>query len=815
MLNILKTIDALIQKYIFNKKIINAESKDRTRLIKIEKDFQNQMEEYFGKLSLIIQQMRKQQEYFSGITLRKNGLFQEYILLGQNTINCKEIDLKDNKIPMSHKFPFSNGFYDNDYEIGEYFTTLLLLRLLSITPLNKTNLTLIDTDSLGKRFKRLRLILKNDFVYDQRILTYSKEITQSLKNLADYMESLLQNQLANYENWEEFNKDNPNALLPLKVLVIFGFDHEFNAESIMYLNRIVKFGIECGILPIIVGHSELENEKDKNKLELDSNIKKLNKIEDFLNTTYNNLDSLVLSPHREKLPSERDLNSFLKSVNSFYQEDSQIKYDISDLLKEDEFWSKNSINGIQIPIARDMSEKIINFEIGSIESEHHTLIGGRSGSGKSNLLHAMIISSCFYYPPSELELFLLDYKEGVEFNAYASPMLNHASLVAVHSDIQYGSSFLEYIVETKNKRADLFKKKGVKDFKEYREKTKETLPRILIIIDEFQVLLSDARAMSIQKLFVEILRKGRSYGIHLILSTQSLRGMQVDIGEMKGQIGNRIALVMGLEDSHNVLNISNDAAANLKGKPYGIFNFCAGVKEGNILGSIPFVSETTQKNILAKITNKEQKNHGKVYDGDKEICIPKEFYNQSHLLTFGVINNYAQTPLEIDLNHGRHIAICTKHKKADMLKVVEKNLKDKQVYIVENLETFEPIENIQDNSFVVIENYDEIKEFILPLYDSIRTNNEYTNKFKMLMEKSADKNISVILFLEKAQILKNNGIYDFIDHFLALNVGASTNSILKDEGNLYGATTWYHKDFYYNKYYGDIVEFKPFGSKNV
>lgn len=267
MLNILKTIDTLIQKYIFYKKVING---DKLRLDKVAQEFQNQMERYFGELSLIIRQMRSQQEYFSEITLRKNGLFQDCILVGQNTINCKELDLKDNKIPMCHKFPFSNGFYDNNYEIGEYFTTLLLLRLLSITPLNKLNLTLIDTDSLGKR---LRLILNNDFVYNQRILTYSKEITQSLKDLADYIESLLQNQLVNYENWEEFNKDNPNALLPLKVLVIFGFDREINIESTMYLNRIVKFGIECGVLTIIVGHCETENERDRNKQELYSNIK--------------------------------------------------------------------------------------------------------------------------------------------------------------------------------------------------------------------------------------------------------------------------------------------------------------------------------------------------------------------------------------------------------------------------------------------------------------------------------------------------------------------------------------------------------------
>lgn len=806
MLDILGEINTLIQRYETNRELINSEGADARRLKNIKERFDEQVKQLFEDLSKAIKKERKKQEHFSNITLRKNGTFEKYILLGQNTINCKEIELSDNKIPVSHKFLFPRGFFSSDFEIGEYFTTLLLLRLLSVTPLNKLQLILIDTDSLGKRFRRLRLILNNDFVYNQRILTYSKEITQGLRELADYMESVLQNQLANYENWEEFNECNPKTLLPLKVLVIFGFDDEFNAESILYLNRIVKLGIECGILPIVIGDCEIEKERDKNKKELISQLKELSDIKVFLDNTYDNLESLHLAPHREKLPSERDLSKFLESINSFYREDSQIKYDVSDLLNEEEFWNKKSINGIKIPIAKDMNEKVVYFEIGAIDSEHHTLIGGRSGSGKSNLLHAMIISFCFYYPPNELELFLLDYKEGVEFNIYANPALNHTSLVAIHGDIQYGISFLEYIIETKNKRADLFKKVGAKDFREYREKTGENLARMLIIIDEFQVLLSNKKAGDIQKLFVEILRKGRSYGIHLILSTQSLRGigMQIDMGEIKGQIGNRIALIMGIEDSHNILNIDNDAAANLKGKPYGIFNFCAGVKGGNILVRIPFASESTLKQELKRMLAKSQKNNNKIYDGDKEIYMPQTFHNQPHILTFGVVKNYTEDNLEINLNRGRHIAICTRERKSDMLRVVAQNLRDRNVYFIKKIDDLDGAPN---DSFVVIEKYDDIKDFILPANEYGM--NENTRNFKLFMEQSESKNISVILFIEKVQVLNGNKIYDFIDHFISLNAGAGVKIILKDESTIV-PDTLYHKQFYYNKCYGDIVEFKPF-----
>ena len=88
------------------------------------------------------------------------------------------------------------------------------------------------------------------------------------------------------------------------------------------------------------------------------------------------------------------------------------------------------------------------------------MIGGRSGSGKSNLVNIIIQNLVYFYSPEEIELYLLDYKEGVEFNSYTNPMLNHASLIAVNSNVSYGVTFLEYIIEEKDRRSELFKKVG-------------------------------------------------------------------------------------------------------------------------------------------------------------------------------------------------------------------------------------------------------------------------------------------------------------------------------------------------------------------
>lgn len=827
---ILKELNAAIVKYETSKDKIISEYPQQVRinwhvhmqerLDKVFKIFEQEARAHVQKLDACIKRLRAEQAHFSKIALRKMGNFPNQILLGQNSIGTKTLELPSSLVPLVHKFPFEKGFCGDDCEKGSYFTTLLLIRLLSVSPLNKLHLTLIDGDSLGKNFKHMRLLYDNDFIYKKRILTYNDEIKVALKDMADYMETILQNQLTRYDSWAEYNDKNKKSILPLKVLVIFGFNEEYGIESILYLNRIVKFGIECGILPIIIKDKSIDEIKNPNKnlKEILINLKNLNNIDNFLNATMPNLQALNLEPNQEKLPSENELFDFLNSVNEFYREDSHIKYNISDLLNKHERWSKKSINGINIPIARDMQEQAVYFEIGAVDSEHHTLIGGRSGSGKSNMLHTMITSMCFYYSPDELELFLLDYKEGVEFNIYTNPPLSHASLIAVHSDVQYGQSFLEHIVGLKNQRADIFKDAGVKDFKEYREKTGKKLSRLVIIIDEFQVLLNSnfKSNESIRKLFVEILRKGRSYGIHLVLSTQSLRGL--DIGEMQSQIGNRIALVMNTDDCAKILGGDNTAPSKLSGKPYGIFNYQAGIKEGNILAVIPYADEESIRQVIAQGEKSNQRNENKIYDGDEQILLPKQIARPANIVTFGVVNNYAQNDLEIDLNRGRNIAICGRGNKEKIYDILALNLNNKPVYCInanksllpknfmaKDKSIFESIDKIKEDSFVIIDNYDLLKELNIAGYNPLPDAKHLEN----FLNQAHDKNINLIVFVERVkETMTGNKILGFIDHFVGLNVGNNVGTILDDQ-NL--APIFAHKNFYFNKLYGEITEFKPYG----
>ena len=103
------------------------------------------------------------------------------------------------------------------------------------------------------------------------------------------------------------------------------------------------------------------------------------------------------------------------------------------------WWSGDSTRGLYAPIgqkgARDVA--ILGFDSGDHAG---AMLVGRPGSGKSTLLHAYIGGLTTLYGPNELELYLIDFKEGVEFKAYAEEQLPHAKVIAIESDREFGLS---------------------------------------------------------------------------------------------------------------------------------------------------------------------------------------------------------------------------------------------------------------------------------------------------------------------------------------------------------------------------------------
>ncbi|GAA7617150.1 hypothetical protein HpBhutan199_03430 [Helicobacter pylori] len=488
-----------------------------------------------------------------------------------------------------------------------------------------------------------------------------------------------------------------------------------------------------------------------------------------------------------------------------------IKRELKDLQREQEFWTKSSQFRVSVPVGWDINHKEVCFEIG--EAQNHTLICGRSGSGKSNFLHVLIQNLAFYYAPNEIQLFLLDYKEGVEFNAYTNPtILEHARLVSVAGSVGFGVSFLSWLCKEMQERANLFKQSGVKDLSAYRKHGE--MPRLIVVIDEFQVLFSDSATKEkerVEAYLNTILKKGRSYGVHLILATQTMHDADSNKSLM-AQIANRIALPMDAEDSESIL--SDDVACELV-RPEDIFNNNGGHKKSHTKMSIPKAPDDFTPFIKRIHKEFNQRNlapiEHKIYNGETALEMPNTLKANEMRLHLGKEVDYEQKDLIVEFESNEsHLLVVSQDLNARIapMKLFAQNFKtankellfyNAEKRLVRELDELKkhhitpmqsPLMSVLDtamnpNSVLMIDNLNEAKE----LHDKIGV-----EKLKSFLEKATDNEQYCIIFAhDLKQIINGNYNLDKLkellnNHFkqrLAFICNNENLSVLKSEQKLH------------------------------
>lgn len=536
----------------------------------------------------------------------------DFLLLGSQQVSFKELCCL---VPHVISFPFEHALVlSEDNAAQRRLVHHLLLRLLQSIPPGRLELTLVDPLKLGQSFAPfLPLLNVEQLMPNQRVLTRADEIELALGKLTDETEDLIQHRFkGRISNWSEFNATNSDSPLRYKIVLLFDVPQQLSDKSLWYLQRLAENGPRCGMLPIIAIDSELieDSRYEKIRASLKSSTQRLNAL---LRATDYFGDGLGLLYEPEEWPKQEVLDKFLSARAVLYSEMTRFSKTLPDL------WvgyanDATTIGGFDIPIGWTPSGEIVHLTLGSTGSEHHALLAGKTGTGKSNLLHVMIHSLCEKYAPQEIDLYLLDYKESTEFMIYSNPALPHAQLVATESDSEYGVTVLQHLVDELESRARIFKSEGVHDFAEYRNTQRNQLPRVLLVIDEFQVLFAEGRQVAemAEKLLLQLLKQGRSFGIHLLLATQTLKGLNaLSLGSLVSQLGCRIALACSLEDSAIILSGSNWAASELKSPPEAIINNANGAKSGNVKFLIPLAESAYCRNHLAQLSERAMKSLSK------------------------------------------------------------------------------------------------------------------------------------------------------------------------------------------------------------
>ncbi|HJN71067.1 MAG TPA: FtsK/SpoIIIE domain-containing protein, partial [Phycisphaerales bacterium] len=270
--------------------------------------------------------------------------------------------------------------------------------------------------------------------------------------------------------------------------------------------------------------------------------------------------------------------------------------------KENEYWSHSTSHKLSVPLGRAGATKLQNLVLGRGTAQH-ALIAGKTGSGKSTLLHVLITNLALWHSPDEVEFYLVDFKKGVEFKTYATHKLPHAKVVAVESDREFGISVLQKLDNELKRRGELFRDLGVQDIAGFRKSSDAPMPRILLIVDEFQEFFvdDDKIAQEASLLLDRIVRQGRAFGVHAILGSQTLDGAYTLGRSTMGQMAVRIALQCSEADSYIILSEDNAAARLLSRPGEAIYNDSAGKVEGNSPFQIVWLDEDIRERELAKI----------------------------------------------------------------------------------------------------------------------------------------------------------------------------------------------------------------------
>lgn len=272
-----------------------------------------------------------------------------------------------------------------------------------------------------------------------------------------------------------------------------------------------------------------------------------------------------------------------------------------DIQSVDRTWLEDSRDGITFAVGK-YGVDTVQVTLGDeLHQRHNALLTGAVGQGKSNLLSVMIHSLCQRYAPRELELYLLDFKEGVSLQRFAGSEgtghLPHAQVLGLEADREFALGVLQHLFKVYRQRMRTFKAVGVQSLREYREALPEQpMPRILVVIDEFQLMFGEQDKISaeIAKLLTSAVRLFRACGIHIVLASQSIGGnvaLMATAGEaLFAQIPIRIALKNSLSESYATLSLTNDAASHLRARE-AIVNLDYGAPAANRKTSIAFADE--------------------------------------------------------------------------------------------------------------------------------------------------------------------------------------------------------------------------------
>ena len=486
----------------------------------------------------------------------------------------------------------------------------LLLKMFMYFPAGFLEATMIDPLEMGTSFHGISKLagISHERVIDTKIWSKESDIEQAIATLRLRMETLTQSYNGN--RISRFQKE------PVKILAITDFPVGFTNNALKDLQAIVRNAALLGVCVLIwANNKELVKFRERNESlyqEIASNLvvthaehEKLR----FENTgVYIKLDPMsdIVSNNDQIIDIiKKNIEHGTTKVERF---EDMMGYDVEDSNN----WFTGNAHEISVPIGIMGADTVVSMVLGrgGGSTEHHVLIAGLTGSGKTTLMHTLIMSTLLQYSPEDVQMYLVDFKEGVAFKPYTRYRLPSLRVVAIDSEREFGLSILNELCNELEVRADIFSREEVEDINDYNNISGvKKVPKIMLIFDEVQELFrsrgnEDSITKDCLSAIGKLVTQGRALGIHLILACQDFahcQGLQTYFSQMAV----RIAIKGAEEGVSSILSSDNAGVKTLQKQPTGsaIYNRSGGVESANTFFQIAYLDKEERLNLLQIMNN--------------------------------------------------------------------------------------------------------------------------------------------------------------------------------------------------------------------
>lgn len=490
-------------------------------------------------------------------------------------------------------------------------TRSLVLRALACTPPAKLRLSIFDPTGLGQSVASLLELGEYDRdLIGGKVWSSNDDLHRVLAEHTAHIELVIQKYLrAEYATLDEYNAAAGEIAEPYRLLVIFDSPAGFDERSVGELRRVIENGPRCGVATLLVTDEETPLPYGISFDDLPANLWRLRLSVPFGSVTGHPTLAFDLTPETDADAPEGVVAAIVEHVGRAARESTStaVSFEKSfgffsraalagrkrglprltkaiDVADPTTWWTQSTVESVAAPVGQRGAQDVATLTFDS--SDHAgALLVGRPGSGKSTLLHTFIGGITTMYGPDELELHLIDFKEGVEFKVYAANALPHARTVAIESDREFGVSVLQAIQAELTWRGSLLRgsAESHSSLESLRKTTGERLPRIVLIFDEFQVLFArnDKLGGTAAEALETLIRQGRGFGIHVLLGSQSLSGLDALGSHVPQLLPVRILLPAAENDAFRVLGEGNPEGSTLTSAGEGILNTAGGAVEAN------------------------------------------------------------------------------------------------------------------------------------------------------------------------------------------------------------------------------------------